>query len=201
MKGKKKKKKYGPDVVKKGDLYRVKILTKRGVVKHQWMTEKTLKKREVVFFRHKHRNISAFVPRLKVGKAPSPSLKPGLTHRPIKITLHIKVTYDKKHVNRYLARSREFHLEGSISTECYDNQRDKTVKHLERVLRERMNDHFCRADPKQTLLSSPYYSLDDDYESGIEIEKLDEETTPSKSIDANAEYRYSKDNTYKQMTL
>lgn len=186
-------KKRSLGVTKKGDLYKIQVLTKKGHVQSRWVTAKTLKKYEAVFVIHKDKRVTAWVPLLKTRKPKPLVAKSGISRRPIRITIHVKVTYDRETVNKYLASGRAFHLEGVISTECFDDEKQATVTRLERELRERLGEHFCKDDPQKKLIDEPFY------ESGLESESIDEE--PDRSIEAEAEYRYSPDGLYKKIEL
>jgi hypothetical protein len=189
---------------RKGDLIRVKVLRKDCVVQNKWVTPKKFKTMEAVYFHHKHKAITAFVPALKTGKKRTP-LKSGggLTggHKPVKVFLHVKIIYNEQTVNRYLSKDRHFYLEGVITLEGYaDEISNKTIQRLDRDMRERLESHFCAQDHKKTFLDDQFYSLDDQfYESGLEVKDIDRE--PSSEIEAEVNYRYKKDSLLKSMTL
>jgi hypothetical protein len=182
-------------------LISVRILRKDGVVQRKLMTPKHFKSMQAVFVHYKHKNITAFVPGFKISKK-QPTLKPTrLTGQDTKkITLHIKINYDKSTAGRYLSNSREFFLEGFISTECLARDVDKKALELEAKLKHKIQSKFFPMDTRGKLLNNPYYDFDKaEFESGLEIE--DTPGDPSREITAGANYGYHKNQLIKETEL
>jgi hypothetical protein len=187
------KRKY-PGVTKKGDLYKVKSLRKDGVVQNKWLTEKNLKKYDAVFMHYKHKAITAFVPKLKLGKPKQVSILSSSEHTPIKLTIHIKITYDKKHSNRYLAGDRELDLDAKITTECYRDEAQQIARTLETKLKDKLEGAFFENDNELKLFNEPFY------ETGVVIKPLDDDSIDT-SEESTVNYRYSKDQVQKTLSL
>jgi hypothetical protein len=185
---------------KKGDYIKIKILRKDGVVQSSWVTPKTLKTKEAVFMRYKHHNITAFVPFIKISKKqPVVSFRPLVGKDTKKITLHIKIKYNTDTAGKYLASSREFYLDGRITFECLADEISKKIPKMEHILKNKIGAEFFSLDSHKNLLKNPYYGVDEDYESGVEI--VDTPGSPSRSIDVDVDYRYSSNGLLKTMTL
>jgi len=179
---------------KKGDYYRVKYLNKRGVVLNKWVSAKNLKKYDAVYFHHKHHNITVFAPKLKLGKHPKIEVKIPLGQKPVKLTVHIKITYDKHTSNKYLDKDRELDMDAKITTECLHSEIPQKTRELEKRLKEKLGMAFFENDHPAKLFYEPFY------ESGSVVKELDDETI-DRDVEADVNYRYTKKGAYKNLGL
>jgi hypothetical protein len=184
---------------KNGDLIRVKVLRRDGVVQNKWVTPKKFKTLEPVSFHHKHKAITAFVPGFKVSKKqPKASFRKLEGNQPKKVTLHIKITYNAGTADRFLDPSRELYLEAWITKEMSADQIHRAIPDMERDLKGRIQSKFFSNDSRGKLLSHPYYEVDDDFESGVEIDDITD--SPSRGVKAGANY-CNKGDLLKETTL
>jgi hypothetical protein len=181
---------------KKGDYVQVVTQSRTGVLSRHWINPKNLKKYEFSRKHDKktHKLIDVATPKLKISKPKKGGGFGGLgggLHEPVKLTLHIKIVYDKETSNKFLPVWKEFYLEGRISGECYAEDIPPKAAQMEAALKEKLRSQFFSSDARQTLLSNPYYGFDNAFESGIERDII-EDTPRSGLTDAEADYRYAR---------
>jgi hypothetical protein len=188
----------------KSDLIKIRILTKSGVIRSQWVTPKNLGKKEVARIINKKKNKvetifirPIFAKKQRTFKQPSKGFD---IHQPVSLTLHIKIVYNNQTAKRYVRPYKEFYIGGSISIECYESAIKSNINKLEHILKEKLKQEFFQNDDRDTLISYPFLQSDDsDFEGGIEIDELDHK--PGGGVSTFAEYRYARNGLLKTKEL